>query len=710
MADSVTASVPMQVGDQVPQYFKEWFINDRDHVEEWRKEAQEDYDFVAGRQYTDGELKALAEKKRPVVVFNRIQPVIDSVHGQEIGNRREVRYIPREMGDAIANEMLTGAAQWFRDQSNAETHESDSFWDMLICGLGWTETRIDFEEQADGKPSIDRIDPFEMYYDFNAKGRNLTDGRRVHRVRRIPLNEAMGLFPDFTKEQLDATWTTVSNVRDLKSSAQEPVGSETSGDGLVTIVHSQWVERETYYIAQDPMTGQQSEFSEDQYNTVNERMQTLVGTQMQGVKMRRKVRKQAFFGDIVLSYGPAPCPTKFSFQAITGKRDRNKNTWYGLVKTMKDPQRWANKWLSQTMHIMNSNAKGGLLAEKGAFEDQRKAEKSWADPSAITWLENGALSTTAPRIKDKPPAQFPAGFMQLTEFALSSIRDTSGVSVEMLGLREAGQAASLEAQRRQAGLTILQPFFDALTYYRQEQGEVMLYYIQNDLSDGRLVKIEGQDNAQYVPLIKQATLEYDIIVDDAPTSPNQKEAAWAIMMQLLPIFGATLPPDIMMTLLEYSPLPATIVDKLKKQSQQMKDGQQQQQQKQQDMAEQAAAAQLEKTKSETQKNQASAQSDLMAAHVDIGTLALDASKINVDMALSGYNFIQGLENELMNGGPAPSMAQGMPTPGPMPSMQGSAQMPPPQQPPIQGQPGQQMPPPQMPPVTQQNQGQPQGLM
>jgi hypothetical protein len=478
--------------------------------------------------------------------------------------------------------------------------------------------------------------------------------------------------------------------------ADEPVGNDETGDGMVTIVHSQWVERETYYIAQDPMTGQQGEFSETEYNTVNERMMALVGTQMQGAKMRRKVRKQAFFGDVVLSYGPAPCPTKFSFQAITGKRDRNKNTWYGLVKTMKDPQRWANKWLSQTMHIMNSNAKGGLLAEKGAFENQRKAEESWADPSAITWLEDGALSTQSPRIRDKPPAQFPAGFMQLTQFALSSIRDTSGVSVEMLGLREAGQAASLEAQRRQAGLTILQPFFDALTYYREEQGVVMLYYIQNDLSDGRLVKIEGDDKAQYVPLIKQATLEYDIIVDDAPTSPNQKEAAWAIMMQLLPVVGSALPPDIMMTLLEYSPLPATIVDKLKKQAKQMQDGQQQQQQKQQDMAEQAAQAQLQKTQSETEKNRTAAQTDMMAAQVDVGTLALDASKLDMQKALSGYNFIEGLGNQLLgHQSQQPPLPQAMLTPPAMPSVSppqapqppamAQGQPSPQPQPPIQGQ-------------------------
>lgn len=622
MDDSMTG---LAKGKPVPQRFKDWFINDRNHTEKWREEAKEDYEFVAGRQYSDDEIAALKAKKRPIVVFNRIQPVVDSVYGQEIGNRRQARYIPREMGDVKPNELLTGAAEWFRDQAHAETHESDAFLDMLICGMGWTETRIDMEENPAGTPEINRVDPMEMFWDYDAKRRNVSDARRVWRARRIPVSEAKAMFPGFAKAQLDAQWTMVRDRQEVESAPETDDGGEDSGDELVTLVHAQWIEREAYYIAEDPMSGQQGEFSVEEYQTINKRMKQLMGTEMQGVRLMRKVRKQAFLGDVVLSYGPAPCPTQFSFVAITGKRDRNKGTWYGLVRGMKDPQRWANKWLSQMMHIMNSNAKGGLLAEKGAFESQRQAEESWADPSAITWMENGAIQ--GGKIKEKPPAQFPAGFQQLTEFAISSIRDTSGVSVEMLGLREAGQAASLEMQRRQAGMTILQPFFDALKHYRELQGAVMLYYIQNDLSDGRLVKIVGDDNAQYVPLIRQATSEYDIIIDDAPTSPNMKEAAWATMMQLLPAFGQMIPPQMMVTLLEYSPLPSNVVEKLKQQAQQMQEQQAQAQQQQMQVAQQREGAEVGKIESETEKNRATALNQASQVEFERARMATDMLKM-----------------------------------------------------------------------------------
>jgi len=50
---------------------------------------------------------------------------------------------------------------------------------------------------------------------------------------------------------------------------------------------------------------------------------------------------------------------------------------------MRDPQMWANKWLSQTLHILNTTAKGGIVAEMDAFEDMEDAEEKWAQPDTI---------------------------------------------------------------------------------------------------------------------------------------------------------------------------------------------------------------------------------------------------------------------------------------------------------------------------------------
>lgn len=557
MADVLDGAI--KKGEPVPLKFRQWYIPDRDKARDWRTEAKEDFDFVASRQFSEDELKVLAKRRRPAVVFNRISPIIDAITGYEIGNRREVRYIPRELGDVKSNEMLTAAGQWFRDEGYGDYADSAMFASSVICGMGWTETRLNMSEGPTPIPVIEELDPFEMAWDRDARQRNLKDARRVWRVRRMPTNEAKAMWPGFGKNDLHAGWSEVNSEADLMREESTSSGDD-ADDGYVTIVQCQWIEKETYWVAEDPLTGQQAEFTTEEYNAANKRLKLLAGMEMEGVKFKRTVRKQAFFGEVVLSYGPAPCNDEFSLQCVTAKFDRNKGTWYGAVRAMKDPQRWANKWLAQMMHIMNANAKGGIMAEKGAFADPRKAEAEWSQPDSVTMMEDGAIS--GQKVKEKPQTQFPIGFQQLTEFAISSIRDVSGVSLELLGQRETTQAASLEYQRRQSGMTILQPLFDGLKLYRELQGRVILYYLQNDIPDGTLIRVAGKDNEQYVPLMKEADKTYDIIVDDAPNAPNQKEQIWGIVQGMMPLVGKVIPPEYILKALKYSPLPSSVVSEL----------------------------------------------------------------------------------------------------------------------------------------------------
>jgi hypothetical protein len=54
----------------------------------WRREAREDFDFDAGEQLNDEDKAILQDAKRPIVIFNRVGTTVDSVSGQEVGDRR----------------------------------------------------------------------------------------------------------------------------------------------------------------------------------------------------------------------------------------------------------------------------------------------------------------------------------------------------------------------------------------------------------------------------------------------------------------------------------------------------------------------------------------------------------------------------------------------------------------------------------------------
>ena len=117
-------------------------------------------------------------------------------------------------------------------------------------------------------------------------------------------------------------------------------------------------------------------------------------------------------GTKTLETGPTPVPDKFSFQCITAERN--------FVRVMRDPQMWTNKMLSNTLHISNTTAKGGIIAEKDAFDDQREAEDTCAQPNAITWAAPNAVKDA--RIMPKRDAGDPGVYLKILEFAVQTRR------------------------------------------------------------------------------------------------------------------------------------------------------------------------------------------------------------------------------------------------------------------------------------------------
>ena len=554
--------------DEVLAHAQEaWRVN-HEHLTIWREQAKEDYAFVSGDQW-DAEDKMILEKEmRPPVVFNRVGPTIEAIAGQEVNSRQEVMYIPREIGDAAANEVLTAAAQWVRDNCDAADEESDAFLDSVICGVGCTETKLSYDMELDGEIIIDRVDPLEMWPDARAKKRNYADARNVIRAKEFTHEEFKERWPDAditsTKDGTDWGAQTpdpyiIQDNPEDQYSRNDPGGR--SPQSFIRVVEYQWHEKEDVFRVRNPQTGQMDQMDKEQFGE-RRVMAAEAGVKLKKgrdyTKQKKRVYKRAFLaGSTVLECYDNPSQVGFTYEFITGKRDRNTNTWYGIVRAMKDPQRWANKFFSQIMHIINTNSKGGVILENGAVDDIRKFEEDWAKP------DSSVVVSDINKVKEKAQSKFPVGIDRMMEFSISSIRDVTGINLEFLGMADREQAGVLEETRKKAGMAILATTFDALKRYRKMQGRVLLYFIQHYISDGRLIRVVGDENAQYVPLLKTPGLvQYDVIVDDAPDSPNQKQQIWGVIERLLPsIIDMPAGQQILIEAIKYSPLPTSLAAK-----------------------------------------------------------------------------------------------------------------------------------------------------
>jgi hypothetical protein len=540
------------------------------HSQEWREEARALFDMEAGRQWDPTDEAIMKEKNRPMVTLNLISKFIDAVTGLQINNRQEIRVYPRTMGVAQLSDVATGALSWAREQCDAEFEETDAGHDCLLTGMGWTEHFLNEEVDPAGTVDKERRDPLEMCWDPMARKKNLIDGRYVIRLKPCTLEEARELLGTDAvvsvgfagvDEDLLENFSKALTREDYDADATR-TAAEARGKALVA--DYQWFEKEDLYpvtvvLADGP---QKRELTAEEWAKVEPELKAGNVSYQVDAKRRGRVYYRCWISGAGVHGGIRRLRQgAFLYQAITGKRDRNKNLSFGLGRNLVDPQKWVNKFFSSILWQLSVNPKGGLLAEEDAFEDVQQAKDSWADPSQITIVTPGALQNG--KVEPKPNSNYPTGMDRLMTFSMEALPQVSGLNAELLGLTDRDQAGVVEAQRKQGALAIIAWYFDALHRHYKQSGRLTLAMIRDFVADDRLIRIAGKEGEQYVPLTRKAlSSDFDLLVDEAPTSVNMRERVWLILQNILPIAlqsGIRVPPEV----LDYMPIPADLAQKWK---------------------------------------------------------------------------------------------------------------------------------------------------
>lgn len=580
--------------------------------QEWREEALRAYRYVAGDQWDEEDLEILNEQRRPAVTFNRTEVYVSVVCGLQILQREEARILPRRPGpvEAHTSDLWTSALDYVSDTGNAYQGQTAAFRDLVTCGMGWCESRMDYTCDAEGKIiPAERLSPLEMYWDWNSTADNLTDSRWRMRVSGMSREEVEERWPD--------AGITYSHVFEPQHVAGSPHSNnpeswydqvkqpwDPSPEDRVYVAQVQWWRLEPYmrvFLPDGP-----KDVTLKEYKQAKEMAPDIA--QFRAVKLERKQYRQAFLcGSTVLEDGPAP-RNGFTLLAMTGKHDVVQNCWYGVVRLLFDPQDWTNKLYSSILHTIATSAKGGgLLLEETAVSPRNKnaLEDDWARPDKIKYVADGAISGN--RLMTQTPAPYPAGVHQLMEVAVAAMTAVTGANPELMGMAEKVQPGVLEAQRKQAGMTMLAWAFDAFRNYMREYALSVCDMVREYIADGRLVRIAGPQGQEYVPLLRdRLAQEFDVVVDLAPQSTNERERVFGVLTQIAPLLiqAGVMPPA---EVLDYLPLPATLTEAWKRQVNPDNPEAQQAAQQQQEMQQAAFQAELRLKQAEAQSKMADAQ-------------------------------------------------------------------------------------------------------
>lgn len=524
---------------------------------EWSDEAEQAFAFYHGNQWCENDINHLKCNGRPYLTFNQIRPLIDAIVGSEISNKREVRYYPREPGDLKANEVVSSIAKWFRYESNAQYIDTSVFKDSLICGVGWSEVTLNYDDDPNGKPIIRTLDPLKMVWDSNAQENNLKDAKYLFYVNTYPKNELKKMFPKVDESEFrNEFWS-----RSIDSFNDDLTNGNEDDKHLGSIIEARYKEIVTYVRFIDPLTGQEIDLPKKEFNILNKEYKDTFDVELSGIEYDKKIVKRAFLGATKILDDvdePLAPDDNFGWIAITANYDNINKRFYGIVRSVLDIQKCINSSISEQLSNATTQSRGGLMVEKNAVKDIRNIQEAWSDPEKIVMLEPGGLS----KVQLRPTTTGSPFLNNLIAFSQAQLSLTTGISREFMGTREANQAGVLEYQRRQSSLNIIAHLFDNLKMYRKTQGEIILYLIQNFLSDGRIVRIIGNDKQEYVQLIKDNFLDkdYDVIIDDEIISLNDSDRNFQVVQQLLPLFKDYLNPELISEIVKISPLPSSFVD------------------------------------------------------------------------------------------------------------------------------------------------------
>lgn len=283
---------------------------------------------------------------------------------------------------------------------------------------------------------------------------------------------------------------------------------------------------------------------------------------------KRKVFYAIFSNYTILEQGPSPYKHDHFPCALYGAyKNENENRWFSVISMMKDPQRSRNTMRRQLIHLLQTAPKGILMHEIGALLNPGAYDTDSSKPNFRLEVNKGAFD----KVKFTENPQISPIYQMLDGVFENDIKETSGVTHDLMGVEKSSREAGLTVRmRQQAGIAVLYMLFDNFRKSRIRGGEILLSMIQQYITYEDMIRIEGPQgdylmkvNTQMNPQVQGfndlSAYEYDLRVDEAVDTTTMRMAVAEMLTDFSQNNPGVIPPDIIM---EYSDLPLSVRTKV----------------------------------------------------------------------------------------------------------------------------------------------------
>lgn len=390
---------------QLMGYVGEW----RDLTADARLESLIDTDYYDSHQWTSAEKAALAKRKQPDTVFNRVKPAVNGYLGVVARGKSDPRAWPRTPQAEDSADVATDVLRYCADLNRWSRTKLDCLKDMLVPGTMAVLVGVD----ADLNPSLTQIRWEEHIYDPYSRREDFKDGRYEGIGKWMYADDVAGLYPEKAEE--------------IRHSAASPSGSAAPDVAMQDRPNwwpSGWVDSKTRRIL----------VVELYYRHV-------------ALGWLRCV----FTGSVLIECEPSPyldhkAKPHNPIEAQSAYVDRH-NSRYGIVRDMRGPQDEINKRRSKLLHQLSVTQL--KLTQPGAItEDMDLARGQAARPDGVIPFGYEVVDQV-----DKTEGQ-----AQLLAEAKAEI-ERMGPNPAVLGRDGTDSSGRALMARQQAGLVELAPIY-----------------------------------------------------------------------------------------------------------------------------------------------------------------------------------------------------------------------------------------------------------
>ena len=491
--------------------------------------------FFLGDQWDPADKQKLTLVKRPALTVNKSLPTVANVMGEQILNRAEISFRPRNQGDENTAETLAKLYKQISDANQLDWKRSDMFADGIIMSRGYLDVRLSFTQSMQGEVCITGVNSKNVMVDPDAEDYDPDTWNDVIITKWLTADDIAVLYNPEDAEILrnheqsffPFGYDSIYAFRDRFGDRTNPIYQGTYDESQV-IRSMRVIERQHRILATqkhfvDVQTGDMrpipDEFDRNRISMICDQFKMQVTT-----KLINRIRWTTICDNVRLhdDWGPYK-----HFTLVPYFPHFRRGKTLGLVENLLDPQELLNKVRSQELHIVNTTANSGWKVKRGTLANLTVEELE--EKGAMTGLVvevNGDPEKDLVKIQ---PNQVPQGLDRIGFKAEDSIKTISGVSDSAQGFDREDVAAKAIQEKRKAGSTNLVKPLDSLIRTDFILARNILDLVQEFYTEQRVLTITADRTTggteeftinqitETGEILNDLTLgEYDVVISSVP--------------------------------------------------------------------------------------------------------------------------------------------------------------------------------------------------